>query len=61
VVSERIRRFGSERPVPGDLVLEKSSQTDQEDVDVDELEEQQDNEVISNRNSGNSHLTQRTC
>ena len=38
VVSERIRRFGCHRLIPGDLVLEKNPEGELADMDVDEKE-----------------------
>jgi tRNA pseudouridine13 synthase len=38
IVSERIKRYGFDKPVPGDLVLEKASGSEME-VDEQELPE----------------------
>jgi len=53
IVSERIRRFGYERPVPGDLVLEKKSDVDDVDMenDVQELLKVEFDEVDEARKS----------
>ncbi len=39
IVSERIRAYGNDRPVVGDLVFEKEEDTNKMDVDVDVHEE----------------------
>lgn len=38
-MSERIRRFGHERAVPGDVVLEKDAVAGQIDMEIDELDD----------------------
>lgn len=45
IVSERIRRFGFERPVPGDVVYEKTEIKEQTDMDLDDVETLEDSQV----------------
>jgi tRNA pseudouridine13 synthase len=52
VVSERTRRFGYDRPIPGDLVLEKNPTAEQVDMDVDEQEMLQVNEEAQTQAAG---------
>jgi tRNA pseudouridine13 synthase len=45
IVSERIKTWGADKPVPGDLVLEPGTVKDDMDVEVGETNTQSDTDV----------------
>lgn len=44
IVSERVRTFGTDKPVVGDLVFDKDASEDKMDVDEEKPEEEEEEE-----------------